>query len=192
MTRSYLIVLALLTGTLLETACSNTRTGDMNLSSGDSTGTVAQLQIMNLAYISTSGGTTLMVAGDAPSGGLSFIDVTFLDAAGIPVEVDTNGDGVADSTTMHVPATQYVTGQTFFAQLSLSKSAATTAPSVSAQAVDQDGNLSNTDIADLNRLPQLDLDAPCDMRGFDACPDGSTCRQTANDWQARCIGDTAS
>jgi hypothetical protein len=170
--------------------CGNTHPGATYSDEGNAA-SVSQLQVTDTAYFSSNGGVEFLVAGDAPSGELSFVHLTFFDADGRPIQVDTNNDGTPDATSMDMPASSDVTGQEFFMQFQWDESLSTEADRVGAQAVDYQGNLSNTVYADLDGRPRLNLGDPCDLRGFDACPEETTCQLLGGDWQTHCIANSS-
>ncbi len=171
---------------VLATACGNTKTGSM-YSDDSNLATATQLQVTNAAYFSSNGGVELLLAGEVPSGELSVVHLTFFDTQGRPERVDTNGDGVPDSTSWDLPGSSYTNGQAFFVELQWDAGWGSGVFRVGAQVVDHDGDLSNTVYADLDSRPNLKLGDTCDPRGFDVCPDGSTCKSAPGDWQAHCI-----
>jgi hypothetical protein len=171
---------------ILVTACGNTKTGSM-YSDDSNLATATQLQVTNAAYFSSNGGVELMLAGEVPSGELSVVHLTFFDREGRPERVDTNDDGMPDSTAWDLPGSSYTNGQAFFVEIHMDPSWGNSVFRVGAQVIDSDGNESNTVYADLDSRPNLKLNDPCDPRGFDVCPDGSTCKSVPGDWQAHCI-----
>lgn len=177
------VVFAMLAG------CGNTQAG--SIYSDESTAAVTQFEVTDAAYFNSNNGAEFMVAGDVPSGELSYVHVTFFDANDSPVEVDTNNDGIPDASAMDLPASHDTTGQEFFVQVQWGDSLSSQASRVGAQAVDQEGNLSNTVYADLDGRPTLNLGDACDLRGFNVCPDGSTCGYAPGNWQAHCIANSS-
>jgi hypothetical protein len=176
--------------TALALACGNTQAGSSYSDQGN-TASVSQLQVTETAFYGSTNGAEFLIAGEVPSGELSFVHLTFFDAEGRPAQVDTNNDGTLDATSLDIPASQATTGQEFFQQIQLSESLTSNVHRVGAQVVDRDGNLSNTVYADIDGRPSLNLGDPCDPRGFNVCPDKSTCRPRPSDWQAHCIANSA-
>jgi hypothetical protein len=172
---------------VLAFGCGNTQAGSTY--SDESSATVSQFQVTDAAYFKSGNGTEFLVAGDVPCGELSLVRVSFFDVNSNPVEVDTNNDGIPDATIMDLPASHDTTGEGFFLQAQWNESLSAQVNRVGAQAVDQDGNLSNTLYANLDARPVLTLGDAFDLRGFDVCPDGSTCKVSSSDWQAHCIAN---
>jgi len=170
---------------ILAIGCGNTRAGGTY--SDETPSTVSQLQVTDTAYFSSSGGVEFLVAGDVPFSELSFVHLTFFDSDGRPTAIDTDNDGIPDATSMDMPAGDDTKDQEFFLQLQWGEFFSTHVHRVGAQAVDHEGNPSNTVYADLDGRPKAKLGDPCDVRGFDVCPSESTCKLVPGDWQAHCI-----
>lgn len=170
--------------------CGNTRAGAA-YTEESSTAAVSQLQVTDTAYFSSSDGVEFLVAGDVPSSELSFVHLTFFDADGRPTAIDTDNDGISDATSKDIPASHDTTDPKFFLQFQWDELMRAHVHRVGAQAVDSDGNLSNTVYADLDGRPVSKLGDPCDVRGFDVCQDDSTCKLAPGDWQASCIANAS-
>lgn len=183
-------LIAPLAGAILALACGNTQAGSTYSDEGD-LAMATSLQVTNAAYFSSSNQVEFLVAGDVPSGELTSVHLTFFDENGRPVQVDTNDDGKPDATALDLPGSNYTTGQAFFVQIRWNASLSERVHRVGAQVVDHDGNLSNTVYADLDNRPTLEIGDACDPRGFDLCPNDSTCKRVSGDWQAHCFADSS-
>jgi hypothetical protein len=169
----------------LSFACGNTQVGDTAYADS------AQLQVTNAAFVSANGGREIKLAGASPSGQLSLVRVTLYDKNGKRVETDTNDDGIVDSSSIDLPVVQSADNRAFFIELPLPQACSMTITRVGIQVIDQLGTASEVAYAQFDDLPQRTQGAACDARGFDKCPAGTICTQTAGEWQAHCMSATA-
>ena len=143
--------------------------------------------ITRAAYVTVLGGADILIEGTDLDDDVSQIDIAFLDAAGMPVALDLDGDGSPESTSFAADARDASMGGVFFFRFSASTFFAENVPRVSLVARDRGDRPSAPATADLGAPPLRMVGQSCDPRGFDSCGAG-VCSPGMLGATNRCVG----
>jgi hypothetical protein len=146
--------------------------------------------IVRAAYLNVLGGANVLIEGTDPDDDVSQIDIAFLDATDMPIALDLDGDGAAESTSFGADARDASAGGAFFFRFSASAFFAENVPRVSLVVRDRGDRVSAPVVAELGDPPMRSVGQPCDPRGFDTCGMG-VCSPGMVGATNRCVGVTA-
>lgn len=123
-------------------------------------------------------GPRVLIEGTDPDDDVAWVTLNFFTLAGAPVNVDFDGDGVADSSTFEVDAGGSNTRGKFFVELQASVGFDNTVQKVTIQPRDDAGKTSALYSATLKNAPGRSAGQSCDPRGFNACVTDTVCVPT--------------
>lgn len=145
-----------------------------------------------LAYFRDPAGPRMLIAGSAASGTLSLIRIAFLDAAGQPLTVDTDGDGTPDTQAFDLPAHDAPANGLFLVENQSAAGFEQVVPQISASAVSTLGATTAALSAVISDPPSRAVGETCDYRGFDACAANLVCYPGLAGEQNQCAQSAAS
>jgi hypothetical protein len=143
--------------------------------------------IVRAAYLTALGGASVLIEGTDADDDVSQIDIAFLDATGVPVPLDLDGDGAPESTSFAADARDASSGGAFFFRFMATPFFAENVPRVSLVARDRGDRASDAVTADLGAPPVRRVGEACDPRGFDSCGEGA-CSPGMVGATNRCVG----
>ncbi len=126
-------------------------------------------------YARGSSGPRVLIEGVDPDDDVAWVTLNFFNLAGAPVNVDFDGDGVADSSTFEVDANSSSSGGKYFVELQASTGFDDTVQKVTIQPRDDAGKSSALYSATIKNAPGRNAGQSCDPRGFNACVTDTVC-----------------
>ncbi len=146
--------------------------------------------LTRLAYLQLATGVRIAVDGTDESHLLARLSLDFLDAAGAPVSVDQDGDGIGDGTTMDAACAE-ASHDGLFA-FTLWPAGAFGSAVKRLQATPMGGGLSGPPLeAKLTAVATRGIGAACDYAGFDACASNYVCSPGIKGKVNTCLGLSA-